>query len=108
MAEALGNAVEQQTGLPHLAVLRRVKLGPHQIGLDPLERARNVRGAFAMRRGVRLQGARVLLVDDVKTTGATINECTKVLRGGGVSEVYAAVVVTVLWEPGADDVLSSI
>ncbi len=108
VAEVLANVVERQTGLPHLSVLRRVRSGPHQIGLDPLERARNVRGAFAIRRGVRLEGTRVLLVDDVKTTGATINECAKILRGGGAAEVYAAVVATVLWAPGADKVLSLI
>lgn len=108
LAEALARVVERQTGLPHLSALRRVRSGPHQIGLNPLERARNVRGAFAIRRGVTLRGTRVVLIDDVKTTGATINECAKVLRDGGAAEVYAAVVVTVRWAAAADDVLSSI
>jgi predicted amidophosphoribosyltransferase len=78
-----------------LGVLRRVRGGPHQIGLSHSQRVENVRGAFAMARGVTLRGARLLLVDDVMTTGATLNECAKVLRRGGAAEVYAAVVLTV-------------
>jgi ComF family protein len=107
-ADALAGVVARRTGLPHLPVLRRVRAGRHQIGLNPAERARNVRGAFAIRRGVTLHDARLLLVDDVKTTGATINECAKMLRDGGAAEVYAAVVVTVHWDGALGQVLSSI
>ncbi|MGD2107970.1 MAG: double zinc ribbon domain-containing protein [Phycisphaerae bacterium] len=94
-ADALAAIVARDIRLPHLPVLHRIKAGPHQIGLSYLDRRRNVRGAFALRRGVALHGARLLLVDDVKTTGATINECAKILRQGGAGEVYAAVLVTV-------------
>jgi predicted amidophosphoribosyltransferase len=65
--------------------------------LSYAERIRNVRGAFVVRRDVQLYQARLLLVDDVKTTGATINECAKVLRRAGAAEVYAAVLVTAPW-----------
>jgi ComF family protein len=47
------------------------------------ERRRNVRGAFAVVGGQRLRGGRVLLVDDVVTTGETISECAKELRKAG-------------------------
>lgn len=68
--------------------LRRVRHTEHQTGLKPDEREKNVAGAFALVAGADLSGRRVLLVDDVYTTGATIKECSKVLKRAG-SEVYA-------------------
>ncbi len=93
-ADAIAAVVARQTGLPHVPILRRVRGGKHQIGLDFAERVANVRGVFAIRRRVTLHGARLLLIDDVKTTGATLNECARVLREGGAEIVYAAVIVT--------------
>ena len=93
-AERLAARIERETGIPKLAILRRTRGGPHQIGLSATERIANVRGAFAVRQHVRLDDARLLIIDDVKTTGATINECAKVLRRAGASEVYAAVLCT--------------
>ncbi|MGO8691173.1 MAG: ComF family protein [Thermoguttaceae bacterium] len=64
-----------------------------QKDLTPQDRFRNVRGAFRVRRGQRrrLQGSRVLLVDDILTTGATCSEAAAVLRRAGASAVAAAV-----------------
>lgn len=92
-AEQFAAAVGRKTGLPYAPLLQRIRGGKHQIGLSHTERARNVLGAFAIPRGVSFQGARLLLIDDVRTTGATIAECAKVLRQGGAEEIYAAVVV---------------
>ena len=101
-AEPLASVVGRQAGLPRVPILRRVRAGPRQIGLSHTERAKNVLGAFAIRKGVTLRRARLLLIDDVRTTGATIEECAKVLRRNGAAEVYAAVIVTVGWaRPGA-------
>jgi len=58
----------------------------------PAGRARNVAGAFAVRRGHSFAGRRLCLVDDIKTTGATLNECADVLKQAGASKVYALVV----------------
>ncbi len=107
-ADALASHVAGRIGRPNVSVLRRVRAGPHQIGLSPTERTINVRGAFALRKGVTLRDARVLLVDDVKTTGATLEECAKVLRRGGAAEVYAAVVLRVGWTHSKSKVLSLI
>jgi len=94
-ADALASYVARKASLPHVPILRRVRAGPRQIGLSDTERAANVRGAFAIRKGVVLRDARVLLIDDVRTTGATLEECAKVLRRDGAAEVYAAVVLRV-------------
>lgn len=92
-AEDLARIVASRLNRPVVPLLRRVRARRHQIGLSYDERLENVRGAFAMCRGVSLDNARLLLVDDVKTTGATLHECAKTLRRGGAAEVYAAVIV---------------
>lgn len=55
------------------------------------KRAANVAGAFAVRRGHRFDGRSVCLVDDIKTSGATLNECAKTLKEAGASKVFALV-----------------
>ncbi len=107
-ADALASHVARKVSLPHVPILRRVRAGPRQITLSETERAANVRGAFAIRKGVVLRDARVLLIDDVRTTGATLEECAKVLRRSGAAEVYAAVVLRVGWTHHASRVLSQI
>lgn len=93
-AERLTEHLARRTGLPVAPLLRRVRAGPHQVGLSYTDRIANVRGAFALARGVRLHDARLLLVDDVRTTGATLHECAKVLRKSGAAAVYGAVITT--------------
>ncbi|OHB76008.1 MAG: hypothetical protein A2Z25_21910 [Planctomycetes bacterium RBG_16_55_9] len=54
-------------------------------------RVRNVAGAFAVRKGHRFAGRRVCLLDDIKTSGATLNECASVLKQAGATKVFALV-----------------
>jgi ComF family protein len=63
--------------------LMRRRRTPSQGRLGPAARARNVRGAFALRPGRSVKGKRVVIVDDVLTTGATAEECARVLRRAG-------------------------
>lgn len=72
-----------------LVRIRRTKAQPTMA--SPAARARNVAGAFAVRRGHRFEGAKICLVDDIKTTGATLNECAKTLKEAGTSKVFALV-----------------
>src|ERR1051326_6764777 len=65
--------------------LVRRRRTPSQGRLGPVARVRNVRGAFAVRRGCDVKGKRIVLVDDVLTTGATVEECARVLRRGGAT-----------------------
>jgi ComF family protein len=79
-AEVLARAVGRCHGLPWAGgCLARVRATPPQHG-DAAERRRNVRNAFAVRHPERIAGKRLLLVDDVFTTGATVNACASALR----------------------------
>jgi len=77
--------------LPVWCVLRRVRHTPPQAGLAGGARARNVAAAFAPRRLLRrrVEGAALVLLDDVSTTGATLGACAAVLREMGAREVRA-------------------
>lgn len=93
-ADDLARAV----GLPVWRVLRRTRAGPPQAGLPAGRRHANVREAFALGRGEswrrprRLRNATVVLVDDVMTTGATLEACAQVLLAAGVRSVRALTV----------------
>jgi ComF family protein len=82
-AEELAKAA----GLPLHGGLRRVVKTNSQVGLGLARRRANVRGAFAY-TGPELDGLRVVLIDDVITTGSTANECARVLRDFGAREVW--------------------
>ena len=69
--------------------LVRRRRTPSQGKRNALARRRNVAGAFAVRQSRSVQGMRVLLVDDVFTTGATLGECARVLRRAGAARVDA-------------------
>jgi len=86
-------------GLPVLDILRRTRATPSQTGLPALERITNMKGAFALRRGTDAAGLRVVLVDDVSTTGATMEACAQVLRAGGASDVSGVTAARVVSRP---------
>lgn len=87
-AERLANRLGAATGLPvNKRLLRRVVPTRTQTQLSREERLANVRKAFAIRKGQQLTGERVLLLDDVFTTGATTGACARVLSAAGAGEV---------------------
>ena len=71
--------------------LSRIRYTRPQVELSSAEREENVKGAFAVEGDV-FEGRRVLLVDDVYTTGATVRECAKVLKKAGAEKVYVLTV----------------
>ncbi len=83
-ASLLAHAIHAAGGPPVAPDwLVRRRRTPSQGRLGPLARARNVRGAFALRPGRDVRGKRLVIIDDVLTTGATAEECARVLRREG-------------------------
>jgi len=74
--------------------LSRLRDTPRQAALERADRLRNVRGSFACRSPRRVEGRRVLLVDDVYTTGATIDACTEALLAVNARTVVPLVLAT--------------
>ena len=96
-AEEISRELSALTGLPTLKALQRTRETVHQTALTRSQRLENLRGAFAVtqpgRRRIEENPAGAVLVDDVLTTGSTVDECAKILRQAGFRRV---VVVTVM------------
>jgi competence protein ComFC len=87
-AALLSKPLAKRLRLPHKAVLLvRTRARPDKQVLSLEERWESVRGAFATRPGSQVDNLRVLLVDDVLTTGATLDACTRALREAGAKSV---------------------
>jgi ComF family protein len=80
--------LSRRTGIPYRkTILQKKKPTIPQVNLSGTEREKGLRGAFQVIGKEELLGKSVLLVDDVYTTGATVNECSKVLLRGGAERV---------------------
>jgi ComF family protein len=86
-AELLAAEIGRTWNVPVRKAVRRRRVTAPQAGLTNAKRRVNVQGAFRMARGGRLDGLRVLLVDDVVTTGATASACARVLKRAGAAHV---------------------
>ena len=90
-SELLAQDLAKRCGVPYARLLKRVRSTVSQAGLSNYKRRHNVTSAFACRRSVLhggdLRGKRVLLIDDVLTTGATAAACARTLKQGGCGRV---------------------
>ena len=92
-AETIATALGRQLGLPaQIGRVWRHRRTPPQNNLRPRARFRNVRGAFSVHKPLEVKGLRVMVVDDVLTTGATASEVAKTLKAAGADYVAIAVV----------------
>ena len=92
-SQLVGKVLEKQWRIPQeIGNLRRVRWTEPQTSLDARDRVGNVRGAFAVKDARRLEGKRVLLVDDVLTTGSTMRACAESLREAGATAIFAVTV----------------
>lgn len=84
--EKIARFIHQETGLPLIQALKRVSFTQPQVGLSQEQRQKNVQNAFLLTAPV--EGRKILLIDDVYTTGSTLQECARALKEKGASEVH--------------------
>jgi len=88
----LAKIVSQQTGIPLVSGLERIRFTPSQTQFHRPQRIENLRFAFKMRQTERVQNRHLLLIDDVLTTGSTVHECARALKAAGAASVRVATV----------------
>lgn len=87
-AAQFARAVSGRLGISYQDALLRLRNTSSQFALPKSQRKQNVRNAFATKKDANLQNASILLVDDVTTTGATLEEACRALKTTGVKNVY--------------------
>lgn len=88
-SELLANEISEILDIPVLALLDKVISTRDQKKKNARQRAVNLRGAFDLKEDANVDDKTILLVDDIRTTGATLNECSYVLNAYGAKAVYA-------------------
>jgi competence protein ComFC len=102
-AALIAKPLAKMLGVPYKSVLlTRIRPRPDKRLLSHEERWESVRGAFATRAGSQVDNLRVLLVDDVMTTGATLDSCAKVLREAGAKAVAGVTVARAVFRNAAE------
>lgn len=89
-SELLAEKVSEKIGVPYVQLLEKTVETKTQHFLKENERSGNILGVFELRESEldKIENARILLIDDIKTTGSTLNECAKTLLIGGAAEIF--------------------
>ena len=93
-SELLVRALSRQTGMPWQRSIVRVRDTPHQTGLNRTERLHNLHEAFGCSPSANVEGKRVIVVDDVFTTGTTLLSCAKVLHQNGAKSIVSCTIAS--------------
>ena len=92
-SELLAESISAELSLPAVPVLKKIRNNPAQSGIQGMaQRKANVSGVYRVRNSAHIADKRILLIDDVITTGATASECARVLLTAGAKEVYLAAI----------------
>jgi ComF family protein len=93
-AAMLGRALAERMRLPfdEWSLVRTVHTERHRAGMDSRARRETVENAFQVRRTRLVEGERILLIDDVFTTGATVSACASALKEAGAQDVFVLTV----------------
>jgi competence protein ComFC len=89
-ASLLAELLSADVSIPSKPLLERTRYTTTQTALDRAERMENLHNAFRLRKNVDVRDLRVLLIDDVLTTGSTLSECARILKRAGAISVHAA------------------
>ena len=89
-AALLADLLSARMSVKNRLVLERIRYTTTQTAFDRAERMENLHGAFRLRKNMDVRELRVLLIDDVLTTGSTLSECARVLKKAGANFVHAA------------------
>lgn len=94
-AYLLAEKVSREIDVPYSHLLQKVRRNTSQRKLNPTQRKVNVYGVYDILPDVDVSGKTILLIDDVKTTGATLGECAKMLKLNGAKDVFSATLAVV-------------
>ena len=87
-SEILAKHIAQILGKPFLPTLARIRNTSAQFSLGAAERAKNISNAFEIYPNINISGKKLLIIDDIYTTGSTINECTKTINAANADADY--------------------
>ena len=91
-AELLAEYVSQKIEIKIEKLLTKTRNTKRQVGLKRQQRKNNLSGAFKANQNVDISNKKILIIDDVTTTGQTLEECAKVLKNAGAKEVWGLVI----------------
>lgn len=92
-SEEIGKELAKSLEIPLITdVLLKMKATLPQVELSDLEREENIKGAFLVTNREKIKGRKILLIDDVYTTGSTLNEVARLLKEAGASQAWGVVV----------------
>jgi ComF family protein len=91
-SEILARLIGQKTGLKVLDLLKKAKSTTRQAELSGTKRRKNLENAFRVKKGIDIKNKKIIIVDDVMTTGSTLEECARVLKTAGAKEVWGLVI----------------